>query len=292
MDTLLIPCFNRPEFLWHALDNLVKTGDLHTVTVIFKPDHGHSPGILEVIQEYGDRMPSYEVVPPTRAEYSPSKQSRNVLQGYKYAAQKTDGLVFMVEEDVMVARDFFRFHRDLHQRHELFASLSVKNPNMQATTTEDPSAYYLSTGDYCSLGVCMRKEVAEHISQHLCNLYLRDMVKYCRMYWPNSTIGAGYTEQDGLIRRIQEVSGLPTAYPHVPRAFHAGYYGYNRPNRKSQPKGEFRSKVKELQDIIYNSGRMQQAAISPAYFNDSQPVNLETEPWTQLIQRQPPELAE
>lgn len=289
-DTLLIPCFSRPEFLWHCLDNLVKTGDLHTVHVIIKPDYGHAHGILDVVREYADRMPSYEVLKTPAPLHKTSKQSKNLLDGYQYAAQKSDQLVFMVEEDVMVSRDFFRYHRSLHdQQPGLFASLSTRNHNRTVTVETDPAAYYLSTGDYCSLGVCMRKEVIDLIAPHNNHLYHRDPVKYCLHNWPNSTIGRAYSEQDGLIRRIQTESGMPTAYPHVPRAFHAGYYGYNRSNPRRQPKGEFRSKVKELSLIIYNSDRMLGASLTPAYFHDSRPVPLDIEPWNSLIKKQPPE---
>lgn len=292
MDTLLIPCYDRPELLHHTLDNLVKTGDLHTVHVIFKPDYGHAHGINDVIREYAGRMPSHEIKAPTVPPHKQTKQSKNVLDGWQYAAQKSDGLVFMVEEDIMVSRDFFRFHRAVHEQAQVFACLSTKNHNRSATVTADPEAYYLSGGDYCSLGVSMRREVIhEHIAPHANPMYYRDCVRYCRYHFPDSSLADSQSEQDGLIRRIQHESGLPTAYPHVPRAFHAGFYGYNRPNNKSKPTGQFHHKVETLSGIIYNSGRMEKAALTPAYYHDSQPVELNIGPWNKLRQEQPPEFA-
>lgn len=293
MDTLLIPCFDRPELLWHCLDNLSKTGDLGTVHTIFRPDVGHSPQILHVIYEYRSKLGTYEVQHASKPVHRSSKQSKNVLDGWKYGATVSTGLVFMVEEDVMVSRDFFRYHRAIHEQGKVFASLSTKNHNRSATLTEDPSAYYLSTGDYCSLGVCMRKEIIqEHIVPHMSTMYFRDMIRYCLAHFPDSPLEMSQSEQDGLIRRIQMTTGLPTAYPHVPRAFHAGFYGYNRPNNKSRPMGEFPSKVRAIENTIYHSGAMQAAALTPAYFYDSQPVQLDIAQWSQLRQQQPPELAE
>lgn len=289
MDTLLIPCFDRPELLWHTLDNLVKTGDLSTVHVIFKPDAGHVPQTLAVIHSYRDHFSTYEVKHATKPKHRQSKQSQNVLEGWVYAASLSDGLVFMVEEDVMVATDFFRYHREVHSQNRLFASLSPKNQNREATVTTDPQAYYLSSGDYCSIGVAIRKEVIqEHIAPHLSSMYYRDMVRYCGAHFPDSPLQRSQSEQDGLIRRIQMTTDLPTAYPHLPRCFHAGYYGYNRPNSK-RPSGELHAKVQTIQDIVYNSGKMQAVSISPAWYYDSQPVELNTPKWNQLRQTQPKE---
>lgn len=290
MDTLIIPCFDRPEILFHTLDNLVQTGDMHTIHTVFKPDMGHAHGILDVIDEYADRLPSYEIRQPSKPDHKTTKQSKNVLEGWQYAASLSTGLVFMVEEDIMVSRDFFRYHRAVHEQHHVFASLSTRNHNRSATVSAESDAYYLSTGDYCSLGVCMRKETIERfIAPHANGMYYRDCIRYCRFNFPSSTLAGDQSEQDGLIRRIQAESGLPTAYPHVPRGFHAGFYGYNRPNNKSKPQGQFHTKVKELAGIIYNSGRMEHAALTPAYFHDSQPVELDIAPWKQLRQQQPPE---
>lgn len=281
MDVLLIPCFRRGEFLWHTLDNLVKTGDLDTVKVIFKPDAQHTQEIIHVIKEWAPHLPSWEVASAIPSKHRATKQSLNVLSGYKYAATKTDGLVFQVEEDVMVARDFLKFHRALHANEpNLFCSLSTKNHNRSPTLDGLASSYYLSHGDFCSLGVVMRKEVIEqHINPHINDQYLAHSQAYCKTNWPASTIGDGFTEQDGLIRRIQEAGNMPTAYPHVPRAFHAGFYGYNRHKYVT---GSLQQRIDMLARTIYNPEAMRRAALSPAYVHDSVPVPLDIEPWETL----------
>jgi hypothetical protein len=57
-------------------------------------------------------------------------------------------------------------------------------------------------------------------------------VNYCRRNFPGSVIPPGHAEQDGLINRIRESSGGVTVYTTQPRAFHAGFYGYNRTGTK------------------------------------------------------------
>ena len=68
------------------MDNLVKTGDLSTVHVIFKPDAGHVPQTLAVIHSYRDHFSTYEVKHATKPKHRQSKQSQNVLEGWVYAA--------------------------------------------------------------------------------------------------------------------------------------------------------------------------------------------------------------
>jgi hypothetical protein len=197
----------------------------------------------------------------------------------------------MVEEDVMVGRDFFTFHQAIHKAElTLFCSLSTKNHNRQVTTTSDPSAYYLTTDDYCSLGVCFKREtILQHIAPHVGRPYYLNPTNYSVKTFPASKFERGYSEQDGLIRRIQEQLGpdRPIAYPHQPRAFHAGFYGYNRGPRKG---GALDMIIGEVGLIIYHRERMKIASQRPEFYADSEPVPLQLDPWTSLTREQPQEL--
>lgn len=294
MNTLLIPCFNRPEFLWHCLDNLTKADGIKDIHTIFSPDSGHHIDIPHVIDQFKDRLGSYEIlkVEPLRSSEAGrrAKQSSNVLNGYKYAASKSSGLVFMVEEDIMVARDFFKYHKAIHEKEpDIFCSLSTVNHNREVTVTDDPEAYYLTGPDYCSLGVCFRKEIIEDLLvPHIGRAYFLQMVNYCALMFPHSVLGAGFSEQDGLIRRIQEAHPeLPIAYPHRPRAFHSGYYGYNR---TTPPRGSTESKIAIVARIIYDREAMRLVSLGPAYYADSIPQDLNTPQWKELRKEQPPQL--
>jgi hypothetical protein len=37
-DVLVIPCWRRPEFLWHCLDNLRRAEGIGELHVLFRPD--------------------------------------------------------------------------------------------------------------------------------------------------------------------------------------------------------------------------------------------------------------
>lgn len=279
-DVLIIPCWRRPEFLWHCLDNLRRAegiGDLH---VLFRPDRGYDPRVLDVIDEFGPQLGSYEIDVPPHCPYRRGKQSANVLGGYLLAASRTRRYVFMVEEDVMVARDFLRWHYAVQAAQpQLFCSIATRNTNRAVPEAADPEAYYVTTLDYCSLGVCFERSViVRRIAPHVRSEYFEDPGAYCRQHWGGSQVGAGYVEQDGLIRRIQEEQGprRPIAYPFRPRAFHAGFFGYRR---RGVINGALSHRIREVGAIIYNVEAMHYAADRPEFSADSVPVSLETPPW-------------
>jgi hypothetical protein len=183
-DVLIIPCWRRPEFLWHCLDNLRRAqgiGDLH---VLFRPDRGHDPRILDVIDEFGPQLASYEIDVPPHCPYRRAKQSANVLAGYLLAAARTRRYVFMVEEDVMVARDFLRWHYAVHSAQpQLLCSIATRNSNRAIQEAADPEAYYVTTLDYCSFGVCFERSViVRRIVPHVRREYFEDPGAYCRRH--------------------------------------------------------------------------------------------------------------
>ena len=280
MNVVLIPCWRRPEFLWHCLENIKLAEGAADLHYIFRPDHGYDPDLLKVIDAFPFK---HEAVPTKRTPYQLGKQSYSLLTGYQYAAQRTNGLVFMVEEDVMVARDFFRWHIEVHrQRPDLFCSIAVANPNRSPTPIiDDTGSYYLSGNDYCSLGLCFRSEVIQQRIQPACeSAYFINPVTYCERRFPGSPIGKAYAEQDGLIRRIQIALGEehPIAWPWSPRAYHAGFYGKNR---GAGPLLKLDARIKHLADIIYSDEAMRIFAKHPAWYADSRPINLTPEPWNE-----------
>lgn len=276
-DIVLLPCWRRPEFLWHCLDNLVRVHQIDTVHVVFRPDTGFAPENLEVIRAFSQRLPSYEVQLPERCPYRRTKQSANVLLGYLRAAGVARRHVFLIEEDVMVARDFLSWHRAVQAvAGALFCSIAVNNPHRPCLSHGEPEGYYLCSGDYCSYGVCFdRSVVRELIAPHVRAAYLRRPKYYLRRHFPDSQVSLSFVEQDGLIRRIQERSRLPIAYPCLPRAFDAGFYGYNRPGGIPGPEHSRRAR---LGDIIYDRERLR-ALAAPEFADQCVPINLEPPAW-------------
>jgi hypothetical protein len=276
-DVLLLPCWRRPEFLWHCLDNLTRTEDIGDVHVLFRPDTGFLPDNIDVIHSFADRLSSFQISLPEPCPFRRTKQSANLLLGYLRAAAEARQYVFLVEEDTMVARDFFRWHRAVHAAAgPLFCSIAASNPNRTVTVPDDPEGYYLSTGDFGATGVCFDKYLVRSlIAPHVNMAYFRRPKKYLRRHFPASAVGLGFVEQDGLLRRIQEASNIPIAYPCVPRGFDAGFYGYNRPGGAEGP---IQDRVQRLAATIYNPEAMRNAA-GGEFVDRCMPVNLQPPDW-------------
>ena len=78
-----------------------------------------------------------------------------------------------------------------------------------------------------------------------------------------------------LLRRIQEGSTLPIAYPCVPRGYDAGFYGYNRPGGIGGP---LQQRVQELAATIYSADAMRKAA-GAQFIDRCRPVDLQPPDW-------------
>lgn len=155
--------------------------------------------------------------------------SYNVLSGVKDCLKLDGDLIHVVEDDIMVSLGYFAYHEAAHQAApEAFAVSACRNQNLQG---EPPAAAYRHPS-YQSLGVSFRPDIAQRAVAHEKPLYYGDMVNYCRRLFPSSQIPPGHAEQDGLFNRIREQGRGETVYPAQPRAFHAGFYGYNRSGRK------------------------------------------------------------
>ena len=279
MNTVLIPCWRRPEMLWHCLANIKRAHGSDAYHYIFRMDKGYDPALHEVIEGFPFSHQISEAGPTKYREIS--KQSHNLLQGYALAAQLSDGLVIMIEEDVMVATDFFGYHEAVHEAEPgLFCSIAVANPNRTMQDSGPRDAYYLSDGDYCSLGVAFKRDVLQQlIAPHACADYFTNPEGYCRKHFLGSPIGHSYVEQDGLIRRIQMRQSRPIAYPWRAKAYHAGLYGKNR---GGGPTGTWRQRLQYVTDIIYSDEAMRTFAKHPEWYEDSKPINLNAEPWETL----------
>lgn len=155
--------------------------------------------------------------------------SFNVLSGLKDSLKLGGDLMHVVEDDIMVSLGYFAYHEAMHSAHpEAFSVSACRNQNLRG---EEPGAAYLHPS-YQSLGVSFRPHVAERAVAHEKPVYYGNMVTYCQKVFPGSAIPPGHAEQDGLINRIRESMGGKTIYTSRPRAFHAGFYGYNRSGTK------------------------------------------------------------
>ncbi|MGH8230303.1 MAG: hypothetical protein ACRESY_00630, partial [Steroidobacteraceae bacterium] len=185
-DVLVLPCWRRPEFLWHCLDNLTRADGVQDLHVLFRPDTGHDPHNIEVIRAFADRLASFEISMPVPCPFRRTKQSANLLLGYLHAAVTTRQYVYLLEEDTMITRDFFRWHRAVHAASPgLFCSIAIANPNRRLQPPADPGGYYLSSDDFSSMGVCFEQRIVRQlVAPHVNLAYFRHPKRYLRRLFP------------------------------------------------------------------------------------------------------------
>jgi hypothetical protein len=204
------------------------------------------------------------------------KQSNNVLVGLVTAAQSTEGLVYLIEDDVFIGKDFFTMSKAIHAESDAFCVIMTANHNSNYHVSDNTNAYYLSdNGDYQSLGVSFKaKNITNFIYPHFTRGLLLNPRQYCIDHFPVSKIGLGFTEQDGIIRRIIEKNNFKVAFPHVPRAFHAGWYGKNRKKNKQGYNRNIDYKVARVYQDCFDPERMKE--LNGELWRDSIPVALDT----------------
>ena len=282
-DIVLIPTWGRAELLHFCLEQIRQSELAEKLHYLFKVDFGEDKDIWKVIDDFPF---SHEVVHEPPNSLKLGKLSNNILKGYQYAYDHTDRYVFMIESDVLIANDFFRWHYAVQAENEVFCSIASENTNTKFPVTNRLENYYLGAKtDYQSLGVCFRKEIVSNFIRHLNNDYLGNPVNYCRKTFPSSIFGTRWVEQAGLIRRELEQSALYPAFPDVPRCYHAGFYGKNR-NMNYKPPGLLEEKIETIQGIIFDDARMREHAGQRSFYEDSRPINLNNKPWEALQLRQ------
>jgi hypothetical protein len=274
MNVVLIPTWRRPEMLWHCLQNIKRAHGANKHLYLFRLDVGYDKETLQVIDEFPlNKLVSYAKNTP----YGITKQSHNLLEGYRMACERTDDLVYLIEEDIFVAQDFFTWHEAVMAQWipgTLFCSIAAANHNRTLNVTGSDREYYSTTLDYCSWGVCWHHQALRgYVLKHAAKPYYVNPRGYMIDHFPKSRIGLAYVEQDGLIRRIQEDLGMdrPIVYPFQPRAYHAGVYGYNRGGGIT---GSLQDRIKWVAKVCYDDDQVRLHAKRPEWYEDSRPIPL------------------
>jgi len=277
-DIVLIPCWQRPEFLSICIEQILNAEGCENYHYLFLLDRGFAPENLDIISSFPlDKT----TLPRPETVSGIGKQSMNLLEGYRWASEQDCEKVFLIEEDIMIANDFFLWHEAIHSKEKVLCSIATENNNTPHTSTNDLEKYYEgSKMDFQSLGICWdRAALRDYIVPHATKDFYRNPRGYIIQNFADSSMGGNFCEQDGLIRRVREKKcNLPVIFPDVPRAFHAGYYGYNRPSTKI-PRGNLHYKTEHLRTIIFSKEKMLEHSINPSYYADSKPINLKNEKW-------------
>lgn len=229
-EIVLVPAWRRPDFLWAALVRIWEARDREDIVVRVCLDRYASSETEWAFNRFNERVAEGKLQVRHQEPHRYRSNTINVMESYKEAVAEGFDMIHLVEDDVMVGYDYFDFHRRAHElAPEAFAVSACRNQQfaLDADPARDDEAVYLHPS-YQSLGVSFRREVLQRAVSGVGEEYYRDMVWYCGSRFPGSAIPAGHAEQDGFLNRQREAGGLATAYGATPRAYHAGFCGYNR----------------------------------------------------------------
>lgn len=277
-ELVIVPAWRRPDFLAAALRRLAIADDGQQRYWVCL-DRGFSRDVVQIADQFVRSMGTSRAQ-IRRRSHRYKGNSYNVLMSYKEAVATSADLVHLVEEDILVSRDYFDFHRRAHGLAPGSFAVSACRNQQFPPGVEPPDLHDAVYGhvSYQSIGVSFQPDRLAHVVGHAVRSYFNNPVGYCRKRWPDSTINPANAEQDGLIHRMIEADGVSTTYPAAPRAYHAGFIGYHR--RGAAPSGSIEERADRI--LAMTTEEMNAAAHS---YPDHVVVDLDGDrkPVTQVI---------
>ena len=110
--------WQRAAFLLATLDLVLQAELADQHVYVFQLDDGVSPDVLAVACAWPLEK-RVVLAPPHRDFTPPNSNSYSVLETYRCGEMLgralCSELLYLLEEDIFIAKDFFRFHRAVHQ---------------------------------------------------------------------------------------------------------------------------------------------------------------------------------
>lgn len=235
-DLILIPTFARPEYLQLCLEHIAAAdkGEVPKDVWVMHDRHTYDqPHIAKEVELSRAVANKFVVNFYERSPHPYIGNPLNFLELYKSAYEKKDvRYVFLIEDDVLVAKDFFKWHEAVQARGDYFITVGwhcIRNAEVKPS--QDPTAYIESTRDFSSIGICWKRENLAPFVKHAKVNYYRAMRNYLADAFPGSPINPGqWTEQAGIVTRLlHETRNRWVAWPSLSRVAHVGISGYHRP---------------------------------------------------------------
>lgn len=224
-----------------------------------------NPQTSEVVSYFTDKL---DIRLIKRQSHNFSGNSKNLMMGFREALESGCQYCFLVEDDVMVAHDFLRWHRSVMNAGKFFASVGTYcTRRSDWPKNGSASQFWISECDYASLGVCFPRDTLRHISGHDRVEYYLDPIMYLQHHFQTTRFRNSFHEQDGLIMRLIGQQNALVAWPCVPRAWHVGFWGYHRRDRKPMwDRSGLADKIRFLGDLLTSPEEL--ARVSAGSYGD------------------------
>lgn len=234
MNTVVMPTLNRPEMLALALEHLDRTNQDIDVRIFL--DHTSQERLDEVEYVRDTYYPNALIFHADPHIQTPSGMwniLNALLQGYNTGAE----YIYIVEEDVCVYPDFFKWHEQAQKDNMWFATCGRVMRNY-------PNYRY-----YTNPGSCFERSMLELVIPHI----NYDMFSTGREYMDRvfGPMDESSDLDDGLIRRVARQHGLQVKYPDTPKCSHIGFRGYNKLDIFQNP-GDLKTRIEGLRKMLPN----------------------------------------
>lgn len=265
MDLVCVPTFARPEYLQLCLEQLLEADggrEKHVLVAIDRHQRdtndqkNRNVESLHVAEQFRYEFANLEVI--LREPHGYIGNPYNFLELYKTAFHSDARFVYLVEDDVLVGKDFFTWHERVNERQDYFCTVGwhcIRNP--QAISFGAPESYIETQNDFSSIGVCWKREGLAPLVQHALPDYYRDIAGYLRRAFPNEEVKHGvWTEQAGLVMRLLlSTPNATVAWPVRARCAHVGINGYHRA-RGHAFTGSLKERVEALRVAVRNTEKL------------------------------------
>lgn len=276
---VIIPCWRRPAHLAALLRTIERARGASAQRYIFIIDRGYAPEIRDVIDGFALRNAIAGVL--YHGEHGYMGPAYNILRGWGAGlVQANRGEpIGLLEEDLLVSEDIFEFWRDaLALSDELvdltfqsgFCGVSAcRNQNLppgEGPWADHPvsstTSYVYWHTSYQSLAVALWPSLIAEVLTHATPEYFAEPSRYVERHLFDADLPRGGCSQDALFHRVIRRERLKMLYPVVPRAFHAGWYGYNRCEGQPQTPVQWRRDAEKI--LAMTSEKMNELA-DPRY---------------------------
>ncbi len=260
-DIVIIPTYDRPEYLWVCLENLQRSRGIENKEIwVCEDNHEDAPKHFTIQMEMlatlreANRMFGSRLLYIGRAPHDYYGNSYNVLEALRKANETEARFVYIVEDDSMVLPDFFEWNEQAQERFNpsvtcagrINRSLNfqMNGPEAIDETIKDPLACVRSHKAYMSWATCFPRQDLYWITKHV------DHEEW-RPGW----------EQDIFIQEFlrDATQDGGSVWPYVPRAYHMGWYSYHR-TAGMKFNGTLEDKVTALRKAIVDKKKINDMA--------------------------------
>jgi len=289
-DIIIIPTYYRPEFLYLCLERIRRNPSAGSDIWLVQdrrlndfPQYAQEEIETEqVLSHFNKELNLRSIV---RQPHSYHGNTYNILEAYKAAYRTNARYVYLLEEDVLITEDFFRWHETVQEQGDYYCSIGYRCiRNSEVKHVDDPAGYLECANDYASIGVCWRRTNLAAVVAHAAADYYSNPMGYILARFPNSKLPLGASEQDGLILRLTIADKRPAAWASLPRAYHIGVRGYHRPDGFRFP-GTLNERVNAMREAAKSTAALRE--LSKDHFDDVEAPPAQVPAWTvqKVIQR-------